>query len=233
MEQNSVRRREYKYLLGESQAFDLRKRLAALLSTDPHSGPDGYCVRSLYFDTPDDTDYELRMAGVEKRKKIRLRVYSPDAEWCSLEIKLKVGELHNKRTLVISRTDAEILIGGDYSVLLNYAEGDPGGTALLLYTEMMLGCVRPVTLIEYHRYAFTYPECRTRITLDSRVMCSESDLDLFRRDPGLVPLMYDRTILELKFDGYLMKFISDILRPYNLTRMAVSKYSMGRPGCYL
>lgn len=231
MEQDSFIRRENKYILDEARAGALRKTIGSLLLPDPYSGSTGYQVRSLYFDTPDNDAFEMKLSGVMNRKKIRLRIYSPDSEWCFLEEKSKSGELSRKTSVRISGTDARLLIQGGYHVLLNYV--DENKEAARLYSVMQLGMLQPVTMIEYHRFAYMHPEMRTRITFDSCIMSSEYDYELFARQPAYTPLLQGRTILEVKYDGTLLKFISDILKPYKLTRCAVSKYCIGRPLYYL
>ena len=44
-----------------------------------------------------------------------------------------------------------------------------------------------------------------------------------------IPVIDDRVILEVKYDGTLIKVVSDILKKYKLTQMSVSKYASGRP----
>ncbi len=77
-------------------------------------------VRSLYFDTIDDTDYTEKEDGYEYRKKIRLRIYSPSANNAKLEMKEKLGDNQRKRSLNISKEHALELISGRYECLLSY-----------------------------------------------------------------------------------------------------------------
>jgi len=231
MEQDSFIRRENKYIMEVGRAGVLRKTIGTILLPDPYSGSTGYQVRSLYFDTPDNDAFELKLSGVMNRKKVRLRTYSPDSEWCFLEEKSKSGELSRKSSVRISRTDARLLIRGEYHVLLTYV--DENREAARLYSVMQLGLLQPVAMIEYHRFAYMHPEFRTRVTFDSSLMSSEYDYDLFARQPAYTPLLQGRTVLEVKYDGTLLKFISDTLKPYKLTRSAVSKYCIGRPLYYL
>ena len=231
MDDTAFSRSEYKYLMNDAEAAGIRGRIGKLLLPDAHSGPDGYQVRSLYFDTPDNRDYEMKMAGVDHRQKIRLRVYSPKDEWCSLEAKRKSGDLGEKTVLRLTRADARLLMQGDFTVLLDYAGRSKA--AVRFYTELTLGCMRPAAMIEYTRQAYVYPEWNTRVTFDSHILCSESDFDLFRDHPGFSPVLVGQTVLEVKFNRHLMKFIRDTLVPHRLTRLSVSKYCVGRPIYYL
>ncbi|MDE7018571.1 MAG: VTC domain-containing protein, partial [Lachnospiraceae bacterium] len=103
------------------------------------------------------------------------------------------------------------------------------GTALELYSLLTLGCYRPATIIEYQRTAFSYVENNVRITFDKNIKCSETDLDLLSDNLCYLPAIDDRVILEVKYNGTLLKAISDILRKYNLVQVSVSKYGVGRP----
>ena len=83
-------------------------------------------------------------------------------------------------------------------------------------------------MVEYDRIAYTYPLFQTRLTIDTNVQSSESNLDLFSENPLYTILMKEEAILEVKYNQKLVRFISDILRQYHLTQCSVSKYCMGR-----
>ena len=76
--------------------------------------------RSLYFDTLDDQDFADKVDGLELRRKIRLRIYSPSASFAMLEMKQKEGAYQRKRSLRLNREDAERLCRGDYRPLQAY-----------------------------------------------------------------------------------------------------------------
>lgn len=75
-----VTRTEVKYDIGPLQMADMRRRLGIFMEPDPHNGERGYLVRSLYFDTLHDTDFEEKVEGYDGRQKIRLRVYGVGAQ---------------------------------------------------------------------------------------------------------------------------------------------------------
>lgn len=222
----SVLRSENKYLLSYPAALDLQSKLDRLLARDAHSGPGGYLVRSLYFDSVNNIDFAAKLAGVERRKKIRLRVYSPDSPVCKLELKEKHGDLQHKRSLLLTRAEGQRLIRGELSVLTPHFSGSE--SAALLYQVMALGAYRPAALIEYDRIAYVYPRYDTRITFDLRVRSGEARFGLFAPHPCRTPILDGQVILEVKYDRVLMGFLSDVLRPYGLTRTSVSKYCIGR-----
>ena len=108
-----INRSEYKYLLPLKDACELQHKLDLLLQRDAHCLQAPYRIRSLYFDTPDNRDYHENLAGLECRRKIRLRTYDPGADTCKLELKEKKGEFSHKTSLFLRRTDAERLIQGE------------------------------------------------------------------------------------------------------------------------
>lgn len=70
-----VLREEKKFLLNQAEALKLRNYLSNVVHTDSHNGPDGYQVRSLYFDSLSNRDFQEKEDGLELRRKFRLRVY--------------------------------------------------------------------------------------------------------------------------------------------------------------
>lgn len=222
----TVFRGEDKYLLSYTQAASLQAKLDRLLHRDAHAQNQGYMVRSLYFDSINDIDFSTKLAGTELRKKIRLRIYDPCDPVCKLEVKQKNGDLQHKVSLLVSKEDAQALANGDASVLTKHFSQSEN--AVYMYKTMMLGGYRPVALVEYDRIAYTFPQFSTRLTLDSHVRSIEGSMDLFDSHPMFVPVLDQQVILEVKYNQKLMGFISQVLRPYHLTKTSVSKYCLGR-----
>lgn len=119
---NRVLREEKKFLISADEFISLSHNLENIMLPDPHNGTHGYTIRSLYFDTVYDGDYFEKQAGIELRRKIRLRCYDPTADYAMLEMKQKQGVSQLKRSLKLKRRDAVLLTTGDYSPLLSYKE---------------------------------------------------------------------------------------------------------------
>ena len=222
----SVFRNERKYIVTHDDALSIKSKFDRLLMRDEHAETFGYIVRSLYFDSVNNEDYMTKLAGTEIRKKIRIRTYSPDSDSCKLEAKLKNGDLQHKVSLWITKGEAYELCRCNYSVLIKYFSESED--AMRIYMWMVEGCYRPVVLIEYDRIAYTFPLYNTRLTIDMNIRSSESNLDLFSEDPMYIMVQNNVHVLEVKYNEKLMKFISDVLKQYNLTQCSVSKYCMGR-----
>lgn len=149
-----VNRKEKKFLLDMAAARRLEMQLSAVMRADPHNGAFGYPVRSLYFDTPHDRDFAEKLFGLDPRRKVRLRVYSPQADFALLELKQKQGEVQQKRSLTVSRQEAQHLIAGDYGFLAHR----PEPFAAEMHGLMSINGYRPKTVVEYDRTAFVAQE---------------------------------------------------------------------------
>lgn len=224
-----VLREEKKFLLNQAEALALREHMRCVVHADKHNGADGYPVRSLYFDSIDERDFQEKENGVELRRKLRLRVYSPEADFALFEMKQKQGPYQRKRSLRLSRAEAQALIGGDQSVLLR--SGSDFGKEC--YTMMQTWAYRPKTVVEYDRFAFISAENSIRITFDSGIRANECCFDVF--DPQLAlnsVLSPFAVVLEVKYNGFLLSYIKDMLLPVQQSELSVSKYCMARQvGC--
>ncbi|MEH6942316.1 polyphosphate polymerase domain-containing protein [Bacillus sp. JJ722] len=221
----NVSRKELKYLINASQYGFISNVFDGVLIPDKNNGAFGYKIRSLYFDTPFNKDFYERIDGIENRKKIRLRTYDVNSPKVKLEIKRKIGISQKKDSLVMHRDDAQRLIECDYEVLLKY----DNKIASIIYNIMKIDHYRPVVLIEYRRKAFIHTTNNIRITLDSDICSNELQLDFFNKDAVLYPLFdYDTKVLEVKYNKFLYRWISDILASCDVKQQSVSKYSLSR-----
>jgi len=220
-----VLRQEKKYLITLEQYYHLSRQFSKLLTEDSHSSGDGYLVRSLYFDSLNDIDFEEKIDGIDLRKKIRLRNYGADSLSAKLEMKQKQGMLQKKRSLTLDKRQSYRLINGDYSVLLEFDSSFAGEC----FGLMNMQCYRPKAVVAYTRKVFEAKENEIRITFDHHIKGSESNFDIFSHDlvenmifePSLV-------VMEVKFNGFLLSYIKDIINAVNASELAVSKYCLGR-----
>lgn len=225
MEILDVLRQEKKYLLYLEQTERLRHRLGQTLREDIHGRDGGYLVRSLYYDTPDDTDFHEKSDGIGDRRKIRLRVYDPKAESAKLELKEKMGDFQRKRSLPVSKEEAQKLMVGDYTCLL--LRGEP--FALEMYITMQEKSYRPRCIVEYDRTAWFVQENDIRITLDANIRATESNLDLFSDRLMTYPVSERGvTTLEVKFNNFLLSYVRDLLSLHGEPQVSASKYCMAR-----
>lgn len=220
-----VNRCEYKYLVNMPSAIDISDKVGKILPMDSYSNGTEYMVRSLYFDTPGNNDLFAKLDGYNIGKKLRIRTYDPDAAECKIELKSKTGIYRQKRSVLISRDEAENIIQGNFSSLLERGTE----AALKIYSTAVMEGYRPVVLIEYLRRAFVYPFNDTRITLDYNVKSLEYYNRIFERFPPYIPCTDNLAVLEVKFNNTLPQFVADILQTSDLHLVSFSKYAEGRP----
>ena len=220
-----VLRTEQKYMLNPQEYAHLRFLLGQTLHRDIHGTDQGYPVRSLYFDTLQNGDFWDKLDGMEMRRKIRLRIYDPEDQTAKLELKEKQGDLQRKRSLSLTRRQAIHLAQGDYQPLLEIA--DP--FALEMYGRMQQFHYVPKCIVEYDRLAFAVTENDTRITLDSNLRATESNLNLFSGNLALYPVSsLGAATLELKFNNFLLSYVKDLTSVTARTRCSISKYCAAR-----
>lgn len=220
-----VTRREMKYDIGLIEAASMKRRLGIYMEADPHNGESGYLVRSLYFDTPYDTDYEQKVDGYDERQKIRLRVYCAESEMVKLEVKEKSDAFQRKRSLTLSRGEAVRMIGGDYHFLMEKEEE----FSHWLYAFMCARCYRPKCVVEYDRYAYILDHNDTRITFDQNLRASESNFNIFDDSLMLYPVSPPGAVtMEVKYTGFLLTCLKNELSHCNKLRCSNSKYCRAR-----
>lgn len=222
---NEVFRQEKKYLMTILDLQKLSGRLEPVMLQDPHNGAQGYTIRSLYFDTPWETDYQDKIDGLELRRKLRLRIYSPSDSFAMLEMKQKEGNYQKKRSLRLTREDAQQVAQGQYRPLLDYSDPFAAECYGLLHRQ----CYRPKTIVAYQRKAFIARENKIRITLDHHIQATETCWDLFSPHLNLYPVMDPYNgLLEVKYNGFLLSYLKNLISGANRSELSVSKYCLAR-----
>ena len=213
-------RHELKFIISSSQAKILKHRLSMMMEIDENAfyKDNTYLVRSLYFDSPDNSAYYDKINGVEKRKKYRLRIYNLDDRVIRLERKEKKGNLVNKKIIEVSKNDCENIMNG------NYISNDDNLREFI--NDMKIKHLSPCVLVDYKRLAFTYPIEDTRVTFDENVSSGRFNYNLFSKDV----LMYDilglnEVILEVKFNKSIPSHLARILETIPALRVAISKFA--------
>ncbi|MBQ8094325.1 MAG: polyphosphate polymerase domain-containing protein [Clostridia bacterium] len=220
-----IERYESKYQLNHVDALQIQGRLKRYIQPDVYSGPNGYVVRSVYFDTLFNKDFYDRVQSLTNRSHIRLRTYPQKPDTISLEYKEKNGITVRKRILPVTHQQALLLLQSDYSPLSNHR--DP--FARMLYRKMTLETYRPCVLIEYQRRAYVRKENSIRITFDSNIRVSEANLDLFDPNIPMAPVgMQGQVIMEIKYQDFFMSDLKAAIGPHPLRSEAAGKYQRAR-----
>lgn len=218
-------RHELKYFIREQEIPLIESRLKAVMRPDPNAVGGSYNISSLYFDDPDDTCLYDVAAGVDRRRKFRIRIYGHDADRIVLESKAKRNDMTLKKSSLLSKKEATELISGRY--LRDVASQDE--VKKQLTALMMAQAYRPRTIVEYERVPYVCPYGNVRVTIDMNVRSSMATGGFLDREGGFRPVLPAGVhILEVKYDEYLPSIIYDCLNVFGLQRSSVSKYVLCR-----
>ena len=201
----------------------LTRRLDAVIPRDANAGSGRYMIRSLYFDDEFESAYEDKLAGVEKRKKYRIRIYNYSESIIKLECKFKQGQYIYKSSAVLSKAEAEALIAGEYEFLFARSEL----VCRWFYLECAEKRMVPKVVVDYDRVPFVFPYGDVRITFDCGIRAGLFCGELFDRQlPVAEVLEPGKLIMEVKFTQYLPEFIRSLLCVSDGEYTAYSKYTI-------
>jgi hypothetical protein len=218
-------RHELKYYIHPYEYVTLRQRLAAMLQLDGNSDDkEGYGIRSLYFDGPQNHSLYDKVNGIFGRQKFRIRIYNGEDRTIKLERKSKYGDYVCKEAVQISREEYDRILNRDISFLLAYNH-------LLIkdFYKALQGGYKPAAIVDYVREAYVYELGDVRITFDKMLSAGVNSHDLF--DPHLAlteALDSTRTIMEIKYNDFLPEAIRLIVMPDAHNRSSISKYVICR-----
>ena len=88
--------------------------------------------------------------------------------------------------------------------------------------------LRPKTIVDYTREAFTYAPGNVRITLDSNIRTGLRCVELLSPDCVTLPAGNAPIILEVKWDEFLPSIIRDAVQLEGRRTAAFSKYAACR-----
>jgi hypothetical protein len=227
-------RLEYKYLVRYSDLGALRAALKPYIEVDNvYNDVDEYTVRSIYFDTSKLKYYHEKIEGINIRKKLRIRGYNlqESESIIFLEIKRKHENYINKNRSPLKYYHLEDLI--KTKDLESYVLTENGFTNSLDDAEKFLHHIykrtlKPIVLVVYEREAFYSKfDKRLRLTFDKNLRFSLfPTMDGLYSDDKLNSAMPEHFIFEIKFGSGFPKWLSNILNEFNLSRMALSKYTI-------
>lgn len=219
-------RHELKYLISQQEYICLRARLKPVLEMDENSSsPEGYWVRSLYFDDMYNSALRDKEEGIQNREKYRIRIYDHSSQIIRFERKVKHNQLVRKESQLLSQSDVRQLCEGQQEFLLST------GVPLLqrFYGHCRARLMRPVVIVDYLREAYRMDSGNVRITFDKQLSAGPPDRDFFTVS-GYQRSVFDRPvmIMEIKYDDYLPSLARDLVQAHSHNLMAVSKYMLCR-----
>lgn len=217
-------RHEYKHIINYCDYLVVAQRIRRLCQHDMNSNVNGqYFIRSLYFDNIDNKALREKEDGINKREKFRLRYYDFDKQFIRLEKKSKINGLCNKQSTQISKDEVMQLQEGD----LSFMRDSNKPLFHELYTKMIQQQLKPKTIVDYTREAYTYPAGNVRITFDSNIRSGLYKTNFFDKDCPTVKTGQS-IVLEVKYDNYFPEFIKDAIQLGYRRASAFSKYAACR-----
>jgi hypothetical protein len=226
--QPSTGRHEFKYLIRSEMCEEIEAFVSPHLELDKYSQSrprDSYTVRSVYYDSPSFTCYYEKYNGEKNRRKYRVRTYN-DSAAMFLECKQRRGGTYRKRKVRLSEKDVATL--GERRGL-DAAIADPSNVLGQLLLSMDRWQYQPTALVVYDRIAYVYPGQQDiiRVTFDrnlrGRIFPTLGEI---HSEANLAPLLYGWTILEVKFNDIVPRFLEGMVARFGLQRQACSKYGV-------
>jgi len=216
-------RKEYKYLVPNRIIDILIPDILMYMDYDDFSKDGYYPIYSIYFDTIDLQTFSNKVAGLQHRRKFRVRSYHPNVkpnEPVFLEIKEKNTNRIFKRRVGLSLEETLSLTKHKNNVSPNNQVTDEWRY------ELIKNNLKPCLLNYYQRLAFisrTYPGLRITIDRDISYLYTQ-ELD-FNLPTKKVSWAHNKSVIEVKYDSFIPLFVLDMIRRYGLTAEPVSKYA--------
>lgn len=212
---NTFKRYEKKYLLYKLQYAYLREDLRSFMDEDEYGK---HTICNLYYDT---NSFEIIRRSIEKphyKEKLRLRSYGVPTKVSPVffELKKKYNKEVFKRRVSLSIGEVE-----------EYLENKKCESQILKeidwFTRMYH--VEPRVFIAYDRMAlFGKDNNDIRVTFDTDIRFRTSDLCLSKGDHGTAILAEDQVLMEIKIQGAMPIWLSDILANLCIFPNSFSKY---------
>lgn len=222
---------EFKYLLTSELELKIKKRINPYIKKDPfvNKNKNGmYEVVSLYYDSPGFYYYKQKIDGVLRRKKIRLRTYRNNGvfiPYAFFEIKRRHDTVILKDRFVMNKDDYEKLIkNDDFHSTTAIRDQNRKNIIEEFEWEQHLRSIGPKVLINYDRepYLGQYND-NFRITFDKNIKAIQND-NLFYEGNDFEDVSGVHTVMEVKFNGALPHYVSEVIKEFDLERISYSKY---------
>ncbi len=213
-----MQRYEMKYLLDRQQTDYLRQGLEGHMQIDAFGLTS---IASLYYDTP---DARLIRASLEKpafKEKLRLRSYglATDASPVFLELKRKYEGVVYKRRVQSVIPEVERFFAGE-----ELRSGYGQIRRELSFFRDHYRTLAPACLIIYDRTAYYEPGGSLRLTIDDRPRYRTEGLTLTESMEGHPLLDEGWSILEVKVQGAMPLWLSELLSRGRIFKNNFSKY---------
>ncbi len=226
---HAFNRYELKYLVPTDQIEPVRQELTQRMQRDPHAGPRGYGVWSVYYDTDKLRFYYEKIEGLKFRRKLRIRRYGDTGEattadtTVSVEIKQRVNRVTQKRRVMLPYAKALDLCDRREPVVHPGADQAFIDEVLDLVIRLDL---QPTAMTGYRRepYVGVDADLGLRVTLDHRVRGRDRDFDLRAETENRYIIRPDLAVMEVKVNERAPYWVTDMAARNDLQVQRISKY---------
>ena len=219
-------RHEMKHKIMNADIVTIKSRISSIMKLDKNASNDGkYLIRSLYFDTPEDKALLDKINGLSIREKFRIRLYNNDISFIRLEKKIKHNNMTAKISANLTKAQVKKIIANDIEFL---KESDD---KLLqeFYVKLKCDRLRPKSIVDYYREAYTYGVGNIRVTIDRDIKTPINTIDIFDTKAQCISIIENNTsVLEVKYDEFIPDFILDLIQINKCSSTAISKYASSR-----
>lgn len=229
---------EVKYFFPLEKVDQLIAYISPFMKADKYacgeSNRANYNVGSVYFDGLDMDYYWSHVEGYPHRRKIRVRHYGSGKDQVFFwEIKEKMFISSKKyRWKLDEAFMTEVKRCKDHGELYNLLESasadrERADLRRSMGFDILKYRIRPVLFVDFTRMPFVSKIGGSiRLTLDYNIRASKAGYPLYMghtQRPKQI-LSSESGILELKLNGYIPKWMEDVLLAFDLRRTAYSKY---------
>lgn len=228
-------RYEFKFLLNQKKADQIEKEIKNFMILDENAikmKNKKYFVRSLYFDTPEFSNFYEKVDGIKIRKKFRIRSYTNKKSKNSsyfLEMKGRKNQKTYKfRTPILYNHLDYFLDKKKLTSLLKFYSKKNKVINDFIY-ESFKKKLEPKVIVDYNRrpYINKYG-LLFRLTFDTNLKSSSgNNLFEINKNFNFKECVSGKTILELKFERSIQPWFHRIIQNYNLMRLSISKFAIG------
>lgn len=235
---NVIERREYKYLIDQEKATQVRQAIRPFCALDPWAAqnPRGsYTIESLYLDTRDLRLFWANDHEQVDRVKVRVRGYAEAPKSpMFFEVKRRTGDVIRKTRGRVPRALWAELLADPATPIPGEIVGKDRAAVERFLALIRTMHLRPFTLVRYEREPhFSRIDDYVRVTFDTHIRAQVMDhlsFDSSARgwralDDAVTQGALDSlVVLELKFTSMVPIWLSHIVERLDLTRRSFSKY---------
>ena len=208
-------RYELKYILNHNAINESIKFI--LINAKAKKKYDNRIVNSIYFDDLNFTNANDNLIGLPNRKKYRLRWYN-NSDKLFFETKIKKNRLNFKKIFPLTLNDKKI------SNLSIFEINEIFQKQVLKKNKIISSYLNPTLGVMYLRDYYENND-GIRITVDNNINFYQTIRN--RKIDEVIFTKYNFSILEIKFQPHLLKYVGKILINFKTLLSRHSKYLIG------